>query len=213
MNRQSVVLWSVMLASVWAAVQTTLDRRAIEEATSIGRSPSEAERRRFHAMYRLTVARPPIDWIDVITAFHRVEIAVEKSARSGGRPFGQREARQALSEGSDGIDLLVEMTFHPLNTFVGVPSYEVLLIDAVGARLQPMRVDRFPRLGPRIETFGPILPTALDVSFAGGQPVLGGTLVVALGGTTLSPMGRYEVVVLDGATELARSVLDLAKMR
>jgi hypothetical protein len=45
--------------------------------------------------------------------------------------------------------------------------------------------------------------------------VLGGTLVAAYDGTRLDPKGRYDVVVMDGdgRTELARSALDLAKMR
>src|ERR1700752_3685242 len=103
------------------AVQLALDRRAIEEAIYIGQSRIESERTRFHVPYRVRVAQPPIDWIDVITPFHRVELAAEVNARSGRRQFGQREAQEALRDVSDQIDLLIEMTFHPLNTFVAVP--------------------------------------------------------------------------------------------
>ena len=57
-------------------MQPTLDRRGIEEAIQIGQSRLDAERARFHAVYRITVARPPVDWIDVITPYYRVALAV-----------------------------------------------------------------------------------------------------------------------------------------
>jgi hypothetical protein len=49
--------------------------------------------------------------------------------------------------------------------------------------------------------------------FGGGQPVVGGTILAALDGSTLDPNQRIEVVVLDGKTELARTPIDLGKMR
>ena len=136
------------------AVQLTLDRRAIEEAIYIGQSRIESERTRFHVPYRVRVTQPPIDWIDVITPFHRVELAAETNARSGRRQFGQQEAQEILRGVSDQIDLLIEMTFHPLNTFVAVPPYQVEVILPGGRRLGPRRIDRFPRFGPRPESPG-----------------------------------------------------------
>ena len=196
------------------AVQLTLDRRAIEEAIYIGQSRIESERTRFHVPYRVRVTQPPIDWIDVITPFHRVELAAEMNARSGGRQFGQREALDALREAPNQIDLLIEMTFHPLNTFVAVPSYQVEVILTGGRRLAPRRLDRFPRFGPRPESPGPALPTPnASPVFGGGQPVVGGTMIAALDGSMLDPNQRVEVVVLDGKTELARTAVDLGKMR
>jgi len=215
MNRPAVAVCCAVLASTSAgAIQMTMNRRAIEEAIYIGQSRIESERARFHAPYRVRVARPPVDWIDVITPFHRVELAAEGNARRGGRQFGQRDALQILGEAPDQIDLLIEMSFHPLNTFVGVPVYQVAIVPSGGAHVAPRRLDRFPRFGPRFDTPGPDLPTpnATPV-FGGGQPVLGATLVAAFDGARLDPEGRYEVVVLEGETELSRSALDFAKMR
>ena len=214
MNRRAAAVIAVLASASLGAVQMTLDRRAIEEAVFVGQSRLDAERNQLHSVYRVSVARAPVDWIDVITPFHRVVLAAERSARAGSRQFGQREAAQILGEAPDQIDLLVEMTFHPLNTFVGVPPYTVVLIGPAGARVPPRRLDRIPRSGPRLDPAWPRLPapTAAEV-FGGGEPVVGGTLVAAFEGATLDATGRYEAVVLDENRELARTVLDLARMR
>jgi hypothetical protein len=204
----------VCCATAAGAVQLTLDRRAIEEAIYIGQSRIESERTRFHVPYRVRVNQPPVDWIDVITPFHRVELAAETNARSGGRIFGQREAMDALREAPNQIDLVIEMSFHPLNTFVAVPSYQVEVIPPGGQRISPRRLDRFPRFGPRADSTGPTLPTPNAIAvFGGGLPVVGGTMIAAFDGSTFDPNQRIEVVVLDGKMELMRAGLDLAKMR
>jgi hypothetical protein len=215
MKRSVAVLGCVACCAAAAgAVQITLDRRAIEEAIYIGQSRIESERTKFHAPYRVPVTQPPVDWVDVITPFHRVELAAEMNARRGGRIFGQREATDALRDAPNQIDLIVEMSFHPLNTFVAVPSYDVEVIVPGGRRIAPRRVDRFPRFGPRPESTGPAVPTPTATAvFGGGQPIVGGTLIAALDGSSFDPNQRIEVVVLDGKTELARAAVDLAKMR
>jgi hypothetical protein len=197
------------------AVQLTLDRRAIEEAIYIGQSRIEVERERFHAPYRVRVTQPPVDWIDVITPFHRVELAAEMNARRGSRQFSQREAMDILKEAPNQIDLVIEMTFHPLNTFVAVPRYEIeVRSPSGGSRIEPRRLDRFPRFSPRAGSAGPALPTPNASAVAGGgQPVVGGTILATLDGSTLDPKQRLEVIVLDGKKELARVALDLGKMR
>jgi hypothetical protein len=215
MKRFVAVLGCVVCcAAAVGAVQLTLDRRAIEEAIHIGQSRIESERTKFHAPYRVHVTQPPVDWIDVITPFHRVELAAEMNARRGGRIFGQREAMDALRDAPDQIDLILEMSFHPLNTFVAVPLYQVEVILPGGRRIAPRRVDRFPRFGPRPAATAPALPTPnASAVFGGGQPVVGGTMIAALDGSSFDPNQRVEVVVMDGKTDLARAAVDLAQMR
>jgi hypothetical protein len=209
----AVVVGSLVCGAVSSdAVQLGLDRRAVEEAIYIGQSRIEAERTRFHVPYRVRVAQPPIDWIDVITPFHRVELAAETNARSGRRMFSQQDASEVLKGAVNQIDLLIEMSFHPLNTFIAVPSYQVQLVLSGGRRVEPQHVERFPRFGPRPESAGPALPSSSPV-FGGGQPVVGGMILAALDGSTLDPNQRIEVVLLDGKTELARTPIDLGKMR
>ena len=194
------------------AVQLTLDRRSVEEAIYIGQSRIESDRTRFHVPYRVRVVQPPIDWIDVITPFHRVELAAEANARRGGRMFSQQEAIEVMKDAVNQIDLLIEMSFHPLNTFVAVPLYQVQIVLPGGRRVEPKRIERYPRLGPRAEYTGPTLPGSTP-QFGTGQPVVGGTILAPLDGSAFDPNQRIEVVVLDGKTELAKVSIDLARMR
>ena len=189
------------------AVQMTLDRRAIEEAIYIGQSRIETERERFHTPYRVRVTQPPIDWIDVITPFHRVELAAEMNARRGGRQFWTTRGHGHLGRSAEPDRPGDEMTFHPLNNFVAVPSYQVEVIPASGVHASN-RDDSIGFLdsGRAQIRSGQLsrCPTPSAV-FGGGLPVVGGTMIAALDGSTFDPQQPLQVVVLDGKTELARA--------
>jgi hypothetical protein len=197
-------------------VDLVLGPRALTEAVDIGQSRIGSLRTQFHQPYRLNVQRAPVDYIEVVTPFRRVVLAAEAGARRGDRMFGQREARAALADSGERIDLLVELTFHPQNTFIGVPAYQVRLLPAVAAAPLPEagEVSYVPRFGPRIE--GVPLPfpyPAASPGAPGGQPLTGGTIVVGLDARTLDANGLYDVLVIDGTTELARARLDLRALR
>ena len=199
-----------------AAVQATLTPRAVDEAVIIGQSGVERERTLFHAPYRVTVARPPVDFVEVITPFRRVVLIAEQLARSGNRAFSQRQALERPDVGVEEIELRVELTFHPLNTYVAVPPYEVTLSGPGSPRIEPRTFDRTPRYGPRLDGRPSVLPVP-----GGGGPVLPGTSQPILGGTVsarfdlrpLNPNGLYEVVVSEARQEISRTGLDLARLR
>ena len=215
MGWRLAVACGLLCASVSSsAMQPMLDRRAIEEAIQIGQSRFDAERARFHAVYRITVSRSPVDWIDVITPYHRVALAAEGRARLGDRAFGQREAFAALRAAPNLVELLVELTFHPLNTFVGVPAYDVTLIGVQGKPIKAQYINRYPRFGPRTDAGGPALPNPNAAPVLGnGQSMLGGTMVVQFAADALDANGRYDIVIADGGKEMIRSGLELGKMR
>lgn len=199
-----------------AAVQATLTPRAVDEAVIIGQSGVERERTTFHAPYRLAVARAPVDFIEVITPFRRVVLIAEQLARSGNRAFSQRQALERPDVGVEEIEVRVELTFHPLNTYVAVPAYEVTLSGPGNSRIEPRTFDRTPRYGPRLDG----RPSVLAVPGGGGpvlpgtsQPILGGTVSARFDLRPLNPNGLYEVVVLENRQELSRTGLDLARLR
>jgi hypothetical protein len=195
------------------AVEPVLDRRAMEEAILMGQSRFDAERTRFHNRYRISISRPPVDWIDVITPFHRVALAAEARARLGDRVFGQREALAALNVAPNLIELLVELTFHPLNNFVGVPAYDVTLTSQ-GTSIKPQYINRYPRFGPRTGGNEPALPNPIAAPVLGnGQPMLGGTLVVQFAADAIDPKGRYDIAIADGGKEIVRVAVDFGRMR
>jgi len=209
------VLLLLLLTAGVAGYERTVDLRAIDEAVVLGQSRDESVRARFHRPYRLQVARPPIDTVDVVTPFRRVELAVEERARIGDRLFRQRDALDALAAHGDTIELFVEATFHPQNTFIGVPAYQVTLaVPGAAVRIEPRAERHVPRFGPRVLTGPMALPYPLTPSLpSGSDPLSGGTVIASFDGPRLDARGAYDVVIEESGKELARVRLDLAGMR
>ncbi len=194
-----------------AAMQTTLDPRAVSDAVALGQSRGERERARFHMPYRLVVSRAPVDFVEVVTPFRRIVLEAEARAQTGDRSFGQRQAIELMGSGPATLDVVVEMTFHPLHTFVGVPDYGVTLVASGMPAVSPRVVDRVPRHEPRVA--GAPLPNPRAIPVPSDQPMLGGSMVAHFDVQVLNPLGRYDVVIDEAGKELARAPLDLARMR
>ena len=209
------IVLPALVATGVVAYERSPDLRAIDEAVAIGQSREEAVRRRFHQPYRLQVGRPPLDYVDLVTPFRRVELAVEERARLGDRLFRQRDALTALAEHGDDLQIFVELSFHPQNTYVGVPAYVVTLasVDAP-SRIEPRGQQRIARFGPRLGGGGTPLPYPVAPSVpSGGEPLTGGTVIVTFDGQQLDPSATYEVVIEESKKELSKVRIDLAKVR
>lgn len=195
-----LLLAALLAGSDPAAFEQTLDRRSIDEAIAMGQSRIEAVRTRYHQPYRIQGTRPPIDSIEIVTPFRRVVLLAEERVRVGNRVFGQREALAALGDRAAVVEVLVEMTFHPLNVFVAVPDYSVELATASPvARISPRNISRVPRLGSAVP--------------GGGQPLTGGTITASFDAGTLNPTGVYDVIVSEKGKELARGRVNLGQLR
>ena len=206
-----IVLFLLLLSASAAAVELTLDRQLIDQALAIGQSRVERDHRRFHLPYRLPVNAPPVDYIDVVTPFRRIVLEAEQRTRAGDRSFGQRQALEMAVVAGGRIDMLIELTFHPLNAYVGVPGYEVELRSASGPPVRPRTHDRVPRFGPRVD--GTSLPAPGGIIPRGSEPMLGGTVIASFDARQLSPAADYDVVVLDNGKEIAKARLRLGGMR
>ena len=216
MRHACLLLTALLTAAAARGAELPLSVRALAEAIDVGQSRIDALRDRFHRPYRIDVQRPPVDYVDVVTPFRRVALAAETRARLGDRRFGQREARATLGDTPEQIDLLVELTFHPQNTFVGIPSYEVRLL-AASARttsVEPRAVLRVPRFGPRLEGMALPYPFPLTPPVAPGSvPLSGGTLIVALDGRALDAGGSYDLFVVEAGKEITRARVDFGALR
>ena len=149
-----------------------------------------------------------------MTPFRRVALEAEARTRAGERLFGQREALAALGTEPSRVDIVVEMTFHPLNNFIGVPDYAVTLRPMTDAPpLPPGQISRIPRYGPRLSAARPYPYSVGTPIPKGSQPLLGGTLVATFDGLALEARATYWVVVSDSDKELARTRVDFAKLR
>ena len=209
------IIVAALITTTVVAYERAPDLRAIDEAVALGQSRDEAVRRRFHQPYRINIGRPPLDYIDLVTPFRRVELAVEERARLGDRLFRQRDALTALAEHGDDLQIFVELSFHPQNTYVGVPPYVAALVPLdVPARIEPRGQQRIPRFGQRLGSGGIPLPYPIAPSLpSGGEPLTGGTVIVTFDGQQLDPSAMYDVVIEESKKELSKVRIDLAKLR
>ena len=205
-----------LAGAVAAGYETAFDRATIAEALAVGQSRIDAQRTRFHGQYRVAVGLAPVDYIEVVTPFRRVVLTAEARARVGDRLFGQREARDMLADDADHIDLFVELTFHPHNTYLGVPPVDVALVaeGTTAPPIAPRDLQRVARYGARVEGTPLLYPFPLAAPPpAGSQPLLGGTVIAQFDASLLETTGVYQVVLSETAKELARGRLTLASMR
>ena len=187
------ILCGVILAGgAVAAFERPLNPVLIDQARAIGQSRIEASRTRFHQAYRLPVARPPIDYIDVVTPFRRIVQLAEERARTDGGLFAQRDARAAAGDRLNVLEIVVELTFHPFNVFIGVPQYDVTLARATAASpavILPVQIGRIPRFGARVE--GAPLPSSTYVPLGSpdgrSEPMLGGAIIAGFDALALNP--------------------------
>lgn len=195
------------------ALQVDLSSRDVDDAVLVGQTRIAADRARFHAPYRVDVRQAPVDYVDVVTPFRRIALAAEQRLALGDRSFGQRQGLELLAAIGSRVDLHVELTFHPLNTYIGVPDYGVTL--SRGATLVPiMRVERVPRFGPRVDGQPVPLPAPAGPMLPGGsQPMLGGTLIVQVDAARLAGPDAVTLVVREADRELARARIDLVRLR
>jgi hypothetical protein len=209
---------ALALLLIAGGVVVPLDHLAIQHALAIANSSLESSHRQFHADYRFPVNRAPVDFISIVSPFRRLVLLAETEMRLGRRMFGQREALAALRPDPDRFEVYAELTFHPHNTFIGVPEYTIDLepVTARGPAVLPEAIDRLPRYGPRIDDAWypfPYPPPAGARVRSGSEPLLGGTLIARIPGSRLDSKAGYAVVVRDGGKELARARVDLWRFR
>ena len=210
----AVALLAAFTAAV-SAFEPALDPRSLADAIELGQSRIDDVRSRFHAAYHIEVTQAPVDYLEVVTPFRRIALDAEARNRAGERLYGQREALATLGDNPSRLDVVVELTFHPLNNYVGVPTFTVSLVPPGGRPIEPRTISRVPRFGPRLS--GMLLPYPYVANSApppqGTQPLLGGSVIAAFDGTALDARGTYIVLVRDSGKDVAKATADLARLR
>ena len=212
---RTVLACLVFLGTSAYAFDLELGLDGISQATALGQTGSASRRAEFHVPYRLTVGQAPLDYIEVVTPFRRVMMAAEARLLAGERLFGQRDALAALGDRPEQIDIRLELTFHPLNTFIGVPNYDVQLTSVRDGRVIEQRSKELvPRFGPRVKGTPRPSPTqGVGIVRGDTQPLLGGSIIAGYDGRVLDRMGVYEVTVSEQGKMLARGRIDFSAMR
>jgi hypothetical protein len=197
-----------------SAFEPSLDPRSLAEAIELGQSRIDDVRTRFHAAYHIDVMQPPVDYIEVVTPFRRIALDAEARTRAGERLYGQREALATLGDNPSRVDIVVELTFHPLNNYVGVPAFAVTLVPPRGTAIEPRAINRVPRFGPRLSGRPLPYPYATTSSAPqGSQPLLGGSTIASFDGTALDARGTYVVLVRESGKDVAKATVDLTRLR
>ena len=209
-------LLPVLLActSAVSAFEQSLDPQALAEAIKLGQSRIDDMRSRFHSPYRLEVMQPPVDYVEVVTPFRRIALDAEAHTRAGQRLYGQREALATLGDNPSRVDLVVELTFHPQNNYIGVPDFTVVLMLAGGAPVEPGGITRIPRFGPRLS--GMPLPypyVAGPPGRQGSQPLLGASVVATFDGAALDARGTYVIVIRESGKDVAKASVNFGRLR
>ena len=196
-----------------AAIQRHPGLEGVDEALRFIRTSTPAERARFNREYRVLVGRPPVDYLEVVTPFRAVVLAGSARAAAGDRSFGQRLALELLKGMGDTDAVHAELTFHPFNTFIGVPPYTVHLMHR-GTRdtLPPRDVRLLSRFTPRSESL-PVVPPPLLPTPSPGAQLLGATVVATFDLAGLDARGDYDVVVALEGKDASRSLVQMGLLR
>lgn len=202
------------------AVDVNLDREAIDEAIVFARQATRGERAAFHDGY----FRQPGDQvrrISIVTEYRRVVLLMEEKMRVLDRNYGVRQMTAALTPYRGLVEIIVELQFHPQNSYVRVPLIDVLLVplDAPGTPMPLVAdaTDRRPRFGlfweptPIDAPWWPFPPPTSPV-LGGTEPLTGGWVHARFDAAGFKH-GRYEVAVKNGAESLGRAQFDFGAIR
>lgn len=130
------VLAGLLLARVpVGGVIEVMNEREVAQALNIANG-SDASRGLFHAPYRVTIDDPLIEQLEVITEFRRFVLAAEDQLRGGnwmmargGYDTKGRTIKDLLRSRSGQVSIRARLRFHPLNNYVALPAFDILLGD------------------------------------------------------------------------------------
>ena len=117
------------------AVTEVMTDTDIAQAFTIANG-SESSRALFHASYRITVDDPLVEQLEVITEFRRFVIAAEEQLKAGnwmmargGFDHKGRTVKDLLRPLSGQVAIRATLRFHPQNSYVTPPAFDILLGD------------------------------------------------------------------------------------
>jgi hypothetical protein len=188
----------LLLQGTTGAVVIRLTDTDIERALKVAQAP-EQKRALFHAPYLLRVDDATVEQIEVITEFRRCVLITQEQLRQGNWLFAQgvRGVKEQLRPSRERLSLIARLRFHPQNTLMMVPLYDITIGQPA---LVPVDIVRTPI-------------TALLSGKKGdlNTPLMGATIEAIFDTTTLDPAARL-VSVLLAAQPVATVTIDFARL-
>ncbi|MGD9903580.1 MAG: hypothetical protein AB7U83_08920 [Vicinamibacterales bacterium] len=216
----AVIAAGLASAPAVRAIEANLPTQGVDDAIVFARMARHEARQAFHDRY----ARTPggaVSRISIVSEYRRVVLRTEEKIRLGDRSYSVRQLTTELEPWRGQLEVIVDLVFHPMNTYVGVPLIDVLLapLDGGGDRtpLVAETTDRIPRFGgffdppPPDAPWWPFPPPAPTVTVR-RDTVTGGWVLARFDATRLAS-GRFDVVVKDGATSLGSASFDFGALR
>lgn len=213
-------LLGLALAARPGAITAHIDRETLDEALIFARQATKDERRAFHDAY----TRAPggtVRRIAIVSEYRRVVLAVEEKMRLLDRNYGVRQMTQMLVPWRGLVEVIVELQFHPQNTYIGVPLIDVLAVPlddpSNPVPLIPEANDRRPHFGmfwdppPMDAPWWPFPPATAPV-IGRAEPLTGGWLQARFNARPLG-RGRFDIVVKDGAATLGKAEFDMGVLK
>lgn len=201
------------------AIDPRLDQEGIESAIDFGRSATREGRRAFHDGYQ-AVLNGDVRRISIVSEYRRIVLLMEEKLRLLDRNYGVRQMFEATRPWRGMLEVVVELQFHPQNTYLGVPPVEILLAPLDRPDAVPFvadATDRLPHFGrfwdppPMDSPWWPYPAPGLPL-IRGTEPLSGGWIEARFDARPLTT-GRHEVLVKDGVTTLARATFDFGTLR
>jgi hypothetical protein len=115
------------------AITEVMTERDIASALSIANG-SEQTRTLFHAAYIVAVDNPTVEHLEIITEFRRFVLSAEEQLKGGSWMVGRggydakgRTLKDVLRPLTGQISIRARLRFHPLNNYVTLPQFDILL--------------------------------------------------------------------------------------
>lgn len=163
----------LVLAPLWLAqvepraIVLEPTQRDIERALKLAQAP-EGQRTAFHAPYIMRPNHPLVEQIEVITEYRRYVLLTEEQLRFGNWMFSQSpdRAQAKVAPFRGRVSITARLRFHPQNTLIGVPPYEIVAGDPP---FEPLDLTRSPinalLSGNRRDQHAPLVGAVVDAAF------------------------------------------------
>jgi hypothetical protein len=165
-------------------------------------SGSETLRARFHAPYIVPVKDAVIEQLEVITEYRRLVLAAEEQLKAGNWMLGRggfdqkgRTLKDLLKPFAGQVSIRARLRFHPHNSYVTLPPFDVLLGEPTLVAQQSIRTPQ-------------VIPASGD-----GNPrdfIAGATIEITFDALEIADRALPVRIVSEGK-ELARAVVDFAR--
>jgi hypothetical protein len=180
------------------AIATALIDKDIDRALKLAQAV-EQKRAAFHAAYIVRVDDAVVEQVEVVTEFRRYVLSAEEQLRLGNWLFvhSVRDAREKLRPWRDRVSLVARLRFHPHNTLMAIPPYDI----TIGRTdLLPVNVIRTPIHA---------LPSGRPGDFS--APLMGATIEAVFDARSVGQVGRPVSVSL-AARAVASVPIDFARL-